>query len=380
MDNFISQYEPSFDNSEVKALSDYMHSGGWVTEFKETKRFEEMIAAFTGAKYAIAVNNGTIAITLAAMASGLAPGDRVIVPNYTMIATPNSLKLFGAVPPPPPPPPVFVDVEPDTLCMDLDKAREKLDPDIKGIIFVPANGRYPKKGIEKFLEFADKHGLVLIEDAAQGLGSYYPNGKHLGTIGSAGTLSFSSPKIITTGQGGVILTNDSAINDKVRKFKDFGRSRGGTDIHDSIGFNFKFTDIQAVIGIAQMGKLESRIERKKKIYQIYKEELESIEQVYLFENDISLTTPWFIDVRVQNRDGLKSLLSKKNIGTRDMYPPVNAQSAYNITGSYPVSEDIGLKGLWLPSHPQLTDQNIIYISNQIRKYYESEEGGINEQK
>ena len=373
MDNHISQYEPSFDNSETKALSGYMHSGGWITEFKETKKFEEMIAGYTGSKYAIAVNNGTIAITLAAMACGLAAGDKVLVPDYTMIATPNSLKLFGAIP-------VFVDVEPGTLCMDIDKAREKLDSDIKGIIFVPANGRYPEKGIEEFREFSDKNDLVLIEDAAQGLGSCYPNGKHLGTIGSAGTLSFSSPKIITTGQGGMILTNNADINDKVRKLKDFGRSHGGTDIHESIGFNFKFTDIQAVIGIAQMGKLQSRIERKKKIYQIYKNELESLESVYLFDHDITYTTPWFIDARVHNRDGLKSYLSKGNIGTRNMYPPINAQEAYKTPGDYPVSEEIGLNGLWLPSHPQLTDENIFYICKQIRAYYENEKRSIDEQK
>jgi perosamine synthetase len=372
MDIYISQYEPSFDNSEIKALSDYMHSGGWITEFKETKAFEEMIAAYTGSKHAIAVNNGTIAITLAAMACGLAAGDKVLVPNYTMIATPNSLRLFGAIP-------VFVDVEPDTLCMDLDKAREKLDSEIKGIIFVPSNGRYPEKGIEEFRNFADKNSLIFIEDAAQGLGSYYPNGKHLGTIGSAGTLSFSSPKIITTGQGGMILTNDESINDKVRKLKDFGRSHGGSDIHESLGYNFKFTDIQAVIGIAQMGKLQSRIERKKKIFQIYLNELESLETVYLFHHDVRITTPWFIDAKVHNRDGLKSYLSNKHIGTRNMYPPINAQEAYKTPGHYPVSEEIGLKGLWLPSHPQLTDENIIFICKQIMSYYEKEKRSSNEQ-
>jgi perosamine synthetase len=369
MPQYIPQYEPSFDYSEAKALYDYMNSGGWVTEFKKTKVFEDLIADYTGAKYAFAVNNGTVAITLAAMACGIVPGNKVLVPNYTMIATPNSLRLFGAIP-------VFVDVEPSTLCMDIDKAKEKLDSDVKGVIFVPANGRYPEKGIEEFIGFARNNGIALIEDAAQGLGSYYPNRKHLGMIGNAGTLSFSSPKIVTTGQGGMILTDDAKISDRIKKLKDFGRSRGGMDIHDSIGYNFKFTDIQAVVGIAQMAKLANRIKRKKRIFQLYQDGLKSLDPVSLFYHDTTFTTPWFIDARVHDRDGLKTYLAKNHIGTRDMYPPINAQKAYNLSGNFPVSEEIGLSGLWLPSHPQLTDEDILYICETIKEYYTTKIGDI----
>ncbi|MEM3063015.1 MAG: aminotransferase class I/II-fold pyridoxal phosphate-dependent enzyme, partial [Nitrososphaerota archaeon] len=263
---FIPQMEPWFDEKEREALNNYMLSGGWVTEYKMTQEFERMICDYTKAKYCFAVNNGTVSLTVGALACGLKSGDEVIVPNYTMIATPNSVQLFGAVP-------VFVDVERETLCLDIDKVKKALTKRTKAIILVLANGRYPLSGIESFIKICDENNLILIEDSAQALGSFYPNGKHMGTIGQVGSFSFSVPKIITTGQGGTVTTNDDEIAYKIGRLKDFGRSRGGIDIHDVIGYNFKFTDIQAVIGIEQMKKLTWRVNRKKEIYSLYKKHL-----------------------------------------------------------------------------------------------------------
>ena len=177
-----------------------MEEDGFITEFKRTEKFENMIAEYTGAKNCIVVNNGTISLTLAAMASGVKQGDEVIIPNYTMVATPNSVKIFGATP-------VFVDVEPDTLCLDIDAARKAISSKTKAIMLVSANGRYPKAGIETFESLATENGLVLIEDAAQALGSFYPDGRHIGRAGLVGSFSFSAPKIISTGQGGALITD-----------------------------------------------------------------------------------------------------------------------------------------------------------------------------
>lgn len=361
-DKFIPQMEPWFGSEEKEALNQYMEEGGWLTEFKRTSEFERRIAEYTGAKHCIVVNNGTISLTLMALAAGIKAGDEVIVPNYTMIATPNSIKMFGAVP-------IFVDVERETLCMDIDSAKKAVTPKTKAIFFVNANGRYPKVGIMAFQTLCNDKGLILLEDAAQSLGSFYPDGKHQGTVGLSGSFSFSSPKVISTGQGGAIITDDDNIAISIRKLKDFGRSGGGNDIHDSIGFNFKFTELQAVIGNEQMKKLPWRVDRKKEIMSLYRRNLAGLNEVKFFEQDLSCTTPWFIDILAENRNGLSEYLKENGIGSRPMYPPINKQQAYNLKGNYPVSNLVGVKGLWLPSSSQLTDSDIIKIASAIRQFY-----------
>ena len=191
--NFIPQMEPWFDENEKMAMNDYMEEGGWLTEFRRTEKFENLIAEYTGSKYCIAVNNGTISLTLAAMACGIEAGDEVIVPNFTMIATPNSIMMFGAKP-------VFVDVELETLCLDIEKVKAAITPKTKAIMLVCANGRYPKCGIDAFVDLCKEYKLKLIEDSAQSLGSFYPDGRHQGSVGHVGSFSFSAPKVITTGQ------------------------------------------------------------------------------------------------------------------------------------------------------------------------------------
>ena len=360
---FIPQMEPWFDIEEGNALSEYMASGGWVTEFKKTVEFEKCIAEYTGAKHCIVVNNGTISLTLAALACGIEQGDEVIVPNYTMIATPNSLTMIGAKP-------VFVDVELETLCLDIELVKEALTPKTRAIMLVSPNGRYPTSGIHAFLELCRKEELVLIEDSAQALGSFYPDGRHIGSVGHVGSFSFSAPKIISTGQGGALITNNDNIAYKLRRLKDFGRVSGGLDVHDTIGYNFKFTDIQAVIGIEQMKKLSWRVKRKREILQYYKQLLSNIEQVKFFHQDLNYTTPWFIDALFEDRDNLINHLNENGIGTRVMYPPINKQKAYNYPGSFPVSDLIGEKGLWLPSSNQLTDNEINRICMGIGEFYQ----------
>ena len=358
----IPQMEPWFGFEEQKALHDYMGQGGWVTEFKKTKEFELELANYIGVKHCIAVNNGTISLTLAAMGCEIQSGDEVIIPNYTMIATPNSVKMFGANP-------VFVDVEVGTLNLDIELVEKAITPQTKAVILVNANGRGPLPSVDAFKNLCDKYSLVLIEDSAQALGSFYSDGRHMGTVGKVGSFSFSAPKIISTGQGGALVTNCDDMAAKLRKLKDFGRSSGGNDIHDSIGFNFKFTDIQAVIGIEQMKKLEWRIGRKKEILKKYQEKLRDVAEVRFFEQDLSRTAPWFIDVLVENRCSLMNYLKENGIGTRLMYSPINEQKAYDIPGEYPVSKLVGQKGLWLPSSSQLTNDEIDYICNSIISFY-----------
>jgi perosamine synthetase len=362
MNRFIPQMEPWFGVEETNALTDYMEGGGWVTEFKQTEEFERLIAEYTGSKFCHVVNNGTISLTLAALACGIEAGDEVIVPNYTMVATPNSIKLFGAVP-------IFIDVEPNTLCLDFELVEKAINSKTKAIMLVNANGRYPSYQINQLEKLCSEHNIILIEDSAQALGSFYPDGRHMGTVGSVGSFSFSAPKVISTGQGGALITNDEKISKKISQLKDFGRSGGGNDIHEVMGYNFKFTDIQAVVGIEQMKKLQFRVDRKKQILKLYKDKLGSVDEVKFFKQDLTKTTPWFIDSMVKERDSLMGYLKNNNIGTRVMYPPINKQLAYNEKGNHEISNLIGQKGLWLPSASQLSEKEIGYICNKIKYYY-----------
>jgi perosamine synthetase len=193
----------------------------------------------------------------------------------------------------------------------------------------------------------------------------------MGTKGIVGSLSFSAPKIITTGQAGMLLTNDDEMAARLRRLKDFGRARGGTDIHDSIGFNFKFTELQACIGIAQMAKLPARVVRKKALWERYRAGLAAVAEVILLNMDLQHCVPWFFDVLAEDRTGLQEYLKAQGIGTRIMYPPINAQQCYQVAGDFPVSAHIGTHGLWLPSAAQLSDAQVDRVCSTIARYYRS---------
>lgn len=359
----INQMEPWIGNEEKHAMIEYLDSGGWLTEFKKTKEFEQVIANYVGSKYVSVVNNGTVSLAIAIMALGIKGEDEVIVPDYTMIASANAVILAGAKP-------ILVDIDHTNLCLDLDLVEGAITPRTKAIMLVTINGRYPE--MEKFVEFASDHDLALVEDAAQSLGSRYNNEKHLGTFGDVGSFSFSAPKIITTGQGGALVTDNEEIYKKIVRIKDFGRSRGGVDYHESLGFNFKFTDLQAVIGIEQMKKLDWRIKRKKEIYALYNDLLEDVEWIQLIDTNLDNTSPWFIDIIVNGgkRGDLASFLEAKGIGTRPFYPPIHTQPPYSyVKGDFKNSKMVSEKGLWLPSSSFLSDECIIGVCEEIKNYF-----------
>ena len=360
----INQMAPGIGEEEKHAIMGYLDSGGWLTEFKKTREFEQMIADYVGSKYASVVNNGTVSLVIALMALGIKSGDEIIVPDYTMIASANAVILAGAKP-------VLVDIDPTNLCIDLDLVEKAITPKTKAIILVTINGRYP--AMEEFVDFAHDNDLFLIEDAAQSLGSRC-NGKHLGTFGNAGSFSFSAPKVITTGQGGALVTDNEEIYQKILKIKDFGRAQGGVDYHEVMGYNFKFTDLQAVIGIEQMKKLDWRVKRKKEIYMLYKNLLEDVEEIEFIDTNLEDTSPWFIDILVKKgekeRDKLASFLDKRGIGTRPFYPAIHTQPPYSwVKGDFKNSEYVSTSGLWLPSASFLSDEDIEKICKEIKKCF-----------
>jgi len=361
---FINQMEPVIGIEEQRAVNEYLKSGGWITEFRKTQELEESIARYTGAKYASMVTSGTIALGVALMARGIGLGDEVIVPDYTMIASANSVKLAGATP-------VFVDVDPTNLCLDIEKTKAAIGGKTKAIMVVSMNGRAPDMRACKAI--AKKHNLFLLEDSAQSLGSRF-GGKHLGMWGDAGIFSFSTPKIITTGQGGVVITNNKKLYDAIQKIKDFGRQVSGIDLHDTLGYNFKFTDIQAVIGIEQMKKLSGRVKRKKEMFVLYQRELEAVAEVEFIPTNLKDTAPWFADILVPagKRKGLIQHLKENDIGARQFYPAVHTQAPYkNTRGSFPNALDASRRGLWLPSSVRVTDREIVRVTRTIKSFFRS---------
>lgn len=353
--NFINQIEPWIDEKEKEAMAKYLDSDGWLTEFRKTREFEKILADYVKVEYASVVPNGTIALFVALKALGIGQGDKVIVPYYTMIASVNAIVLAGAEP-------ILVDINSDDLCLDLKQVEESITFQTKAIMLVSIGGRCPN--IKRFVELAEKYRIFLIEDACQSLGSRY-DGKYLGTFGQIGCFSFSPHKIITTGQGGALVTNDKELYQKILRLKDFGRIEGKMNYED-IGYNFKFTDLQAVIGIEQIKKIEWRVKRKKEIYHFYKDLLKGIKEIRFIDTNLEDTAPWFIDILVRKRDELALFLKKKGIGTRFFYSVVHIQPDKE---KFKNANKVSQEGLWLPSSLFLNNKDIEYVCDTIRSFF-----------
>lgn len=357
---FIPQVWPEITEREVTALVEYLRSGGWLTEFDRTEEFEQRIARFLGVKHAIVVPNGTAALYLSLLGLGIGPGDSVLVPDYTMIASPNAVRWANAEV-------VLCDIAPDTLCMDL--ARVELKQNTRALMYVPVNGR--AGNMEEVVDFCRRHNLRLIEDACQAFASR-SKGQFLGTFGDVAALSFTPHKLITTGQGGAVITNDSSVFDKVKKLKDFCRVRPGVDQHTDVGYNFKFTDLQAVIGIEQIKTIGSRVDRKRALYQAYREQLSSLPEIEMLPIDLTQAVPWFVDVLVPaaRRDALMAHLKACGVGSRPFYPPIHTQAPYGTSeGSFAVTSDVAPRGLWLPSSLQLRIDQVQDIARHLRSFF-----------
>jgi len=363
--NFINQYEPEFNIPYLNTwIVNYLEKGGWITEYKKTKEFEDQLAKFLGVKHCIAVNNGTISLSLALLAGGVKAGDEVLVPNLSMIATANAVTFIGAIP-------IFVDIELNTLCMDLNEAYKHLSNKTKALIYVTFNGRsiHPD-GIDNFCK---AYNLLYISDDAQSLGSKYEDESYIGTRGDISSFSFSIPKIITMGQGGCLTTNYDNLAKKLRYLKDFGRDSGGNDIHNEFGINSKITDLQAIIGLNQLEEIEERIVVKKELFKAYYNFLFKISQVEFSPISLSFTTPWFIEIFCDKRDELMWFLKENNIGTRKIYSPMNEQLCYKHHFQhkivFPNSKEVSNRGLWLPSSFNLTKDDLEYICTKIEEFY-----------
>ena len=360
----LPQWEPLTGPEEAAEVVAAIESS-WINEAHRTDLLAEQLAEFLGAEYAVLTNSGTVALALGMMALGIGRGDEVIVPDFTFIATANAAKLAGAEP-------VLVDVRAQDLTIDPERVEEAITPRTKAIVPVHLNGR--RADMESLRQLADRHGLVLVEDAAQALGSSW-GGRYLGTEGEVGCFSLATTKIITTGQGGFVVTNEAAARDRLVALKDHGRLERSWNQHPALGFNFKFTDLQAALGLAQMRKLSARLQRMKEIYQRYEARLAGAPQVRLLPMRLDDgQSPWFVDIFVDDRDELARFLAERGVETRPFYRPLHTQGAYRCRGEFPNASRVSQTGLWLPSSVSLRDTDIDRVCAGICGFYGLEAG------
>jgi perosamine synthetase len=363
MRDFIPQIEPWIDESELHQLARVIKST-YVTENRLTEEFESLIRDLTGAKYAIAITNGTAALFCSLKALGIGPGDEVIVPDLTFIATANAVLMAGAKP-------IFCKIKKDTLCMDAESVGPLINSHTKAIMPVHLYGQ--SADMDELVKVARDNGLKIVEDAAQGVGVMF-NGKHVGTFGELGILSFYGNKTITCGEGGVVLTNDKQLRDTIYRLKNHGRLTKGTFRHSHVGFNFAFTEMQAAIGISQMHKLPKIVQKKKDIHDVYCEGLKSLSHKFkpLYLDPRSTPVWWFTSFMCDRKEGLKRFLANKGVQTRDFFCPLHMQPCYeNYTynTNYQISESAYKKGISLPSSYHLTSEQQDYIISCIYEFY-----------
>ncbi len=364
----IPQIEPWIDNKELIELKKVIKST-FITENYYTKKFEDKIKKYTDSKYAITLSNGTVAQYAALVAMGVKPKDEIIVPNLTFISTATAIIMAGAIP-------VLCEIKQDTLCIDIFKAQKLVNKKTKAIVPVHLYGQ--SSDMDSVKLFAKKNKLLIFEDAAQGIGVKF-NKKHVGTFGTAGMISFYGNKTITTGQGGIVLTNNKKILKKIMQLKNHGRDSTGTFIHQNIGYNFAFTEMQAAIGISQMKKLPKIIEKKRKINHFYTKKLKKISQLMPIHID-KRTEPvfWFTSFLSNESDKLSKYLLKKNIQTRKFFYPLHMQPCFkknkiikNVNSDFSISEKIYRQGISFPSSYGLTNYQMNYIVSCIKNFYEN---------
>jgi perosamine synthetase len=363
--------EPQVGERELQYVSECVISGWISSGGKFVTRFEEMFAAYCDSRYAVATSNGTTALHLALLALGVGLGDEVIVPTLTFIATANAVAYTGAVP-------VFVDSEKDTWNIAPDLIEAAITPKTKAVIPVHLYG-HPANMLP-VLDIAARHGLAVIEDAAEAHGARH-RGQRVGSIGDIGIFSFFGNKIVTTGEGGMLVTDSAEIADRARLFRDHGMRPDRRYWHTVLGYNYRLTNLQAAVGVAQMEKIDSIVTAKQELAGQYHEFLRDVPGISLPpEQDWAESVFWLYTVLVDeqrfgmDRDGLMAALAQQGIETRPVFYPVHTQPIYNTGQCLPVAEELSRRGLSLPSAVTMQSQDIERVCSIIRELADSKRG------
>jgi len=365
--------EPTLGGNETKYVMDCLESNWISSAGKYIPDFEEKFAAECHCNHGVACANGTVALHLGLAALGLEPGDEVILPTFTMIASINAVAYTGAKP-------VLVDSEPCTWNIDVEQVADKITPKTKVIMPVHIYGH--PVDMDPLMELAEKHGIFVMEDAAEAHGAEY-KGRRAGGLGHAAGFSFYANKIITTGEGGMITTNNAELAALARNLRDHAFSSERHFWHKYMGFNYRMTNMQAAIGVAQTEQLTTFVDNRRRNAALYTELLQDIPGLVTPpETEDVKNVFWMYSLLVEDdfgmtRDELRAFLANWGIETRTFFIPMHLQPIYynEFKGqSYPVAEMLCQRGFYLPSASSLTERQIRYIGDIMHKAHQEARG------
>lgn len=358
----IPVYQPYFNGREKDYVNQCMEST-WISSKGEfINRFEHGFAQFIGAEHATTVSNGTVALHLALDTLDIGSGDEVIVPTLTYIASVNTILQTGAKP-------VFVDSLASTWQIDPTDVEAKITARTKAIMAVHLYGL--PCDMDALLDICQKHHLLLIEDCAEAFGTFY-KGRHVGTFGDIATFSFFGNKTITTGEGGMVVARDINTIEKAYHLKNQGVSQSREYWHDAVAYNYRMTNICAAIGLAQLEQAPEILARKRRIAGWYAMYLQELPLIVHAEQPGTVHSFWMCSVMLheaKDRSPLRAHFKSHGIDTRPTFYPAHTMPHCRASGTFPVAESLGARGINLPSYPALTEDNVRKICQIARNYF-----------
>lgn len=358
----IPIYQPDLQGNEKKYVLDCLDSTWISSKGKYILKFEEKFAQYVSVKHAVGVCNGTVAIHLALLALGIGPGDEVIVPTLTYIASVNAISYVGATP-------VFCDSLPSTWQMDPADVQRKISSKTKAVLAVHLYGH--PCNMEQLTQVCSDNQIFLIEDCAEAIGALY-KGRHVGSFGDISTFSFFGNKTITTGEGGMVVTNDETLIERSRHFRGQGLAQHREYWHDVIGYNFRMTNIEAAIGMAQLERVDEFLNKKKQVASWYKSFLDPGKVTFHHEVGDVRHAYWMCSVLVNDpaqREPLRNQLAAQGIETRPLFYPIHTMPMYSHKyQKHEVAENLGWRGINLPSFPGLSKEQVQSIAEHINSF------------
>lgn len=364
MNKYIPVAAPTLFGNEKEYVLNCLESTWISSNGKYIELFEDLFARFCGVRYAVSCCNGTVALHLALLALGVGVGDEVIVPTLTYVATANAVTYCGATP-------VFVDSERETWNLDPSKLGSLITPRTKGIIVVHLYGH--PVDMDPVLAVAQKHGLFVLEDAAEAHGAEY-NGRRVGSIGSIATFSFYGNKIITTGEGGMVVTDDEVLARKVRQLRGQGQDWERRYWFPIVGYNYRMTNVAAAIGLGQLEKIDWHLQKRLQIAEWYRKYLQGTSGLILPVNKSWAKNVYWLfsvvlsDKIVKDRETVMADLAARGIETRPFFYPMHTLPPYEQLARgkcFPVADELSRKGINLPTWAGLKEEDIVYICESL---------------
>ncbi len=359
--NFIPISQPSITQKEIDYVTDAVKSG-WVSSLgKYIDMFEEKFALYCGTKYAVATSSGTTALHLALVTLGVMADDEVIIPDLTFVATGSAVKYIGAKI-------ITVDIDENTLCISPDAIKKAITSKTKAIIAVHLYGH--PANMEEINKIAKEHSLFVIEDAAEAHGAKV-NGKKVGGLSNAGVFSFYGNKLITSGEGGMITTDDEELYKKMRYLRDHAMSKEKRYWHTEVGFNYRMTNLQAALGVAQFERIDELLAKKKEIFEWYQDGLKDIKGIKLnYQTSWAKNVYWMVCLELNGytesqRDEFIQKLKNQNIDSRPYFYPVSDMPMYDNADT-PITHKAYQRGLNLPSYFDITKEQVKYVCKEIK--------------